>query len=54
MRPEAARMNHSLGNALMVEVKDFLAKVEVFQRSRAASADLQGVLVVGDGRCLAA
>src|SRR3546814_12718608 len=41
-------MHHALRNALMVEVEDLLAKVEVLQRGRPAMADLQRVLVVGD------
>ena len=42
----AARMHHPLGDALMVEVEDLLAEVEVFQERRAARPDLQRVLVV--------
>ena len=44
----AAGMDDALGNALMVEVEDLLAEVEVLQQRRAARALPQGVLVVGD------
>ena len=36
----------------MVEVEDLLAEVRVFQQSRAAGAEAQGVLVVRDGNAL--
>ena len=44
----AAGMDDALGDALVVEVEDLLPEVEVLQRRRAAGADAQGVLVVGD------
>ena len=44
----AARVDDPLGDALVVEVEDLLAEVEVFQQRRAAGADPQRVLVVGD------
>ena len=37
-----------LGNALVIEVEDLLAEMEVFDQRRPALADLQRVLVVGD------
>jgi hypothetical protein len=40
-------MHHALGNALVVEVEDFLAEMEVLDQRWAALTDLQGVLVVG-------
>ena len=39
VRAEAARVDDALRNALMVEVEDLLAKMEVFQRGRTARAD---------------
>ena len=45
---KAAGMDDALGDALVVEVEDLLAEVEVFQRRRPAIADPQRVLVVGD------
>lgn len=36
----------------MVEVEQLLAEMEVLQRRRSARADLQAVLVVGDGQAL--
>jgi hypothetical protein len=50
VRAETARVYDALGYALVVEVKDLFAEVEIFERSRAAPADLQRILVVGD-RC---
>ena len=41
-------MDDALGNALVVEVEDLLAEVEVFEQRRPARADAQRVLVVGD------
>ena len=41
-------MNDALGDALMVEVKDFLAEMEILEQRRAARALLEAVLVVGD------
>jgi hypothetical protein len=54
VRPVAARMDHPLGDALVVEVEDLLAESE---NPRAAGggprgADLEGVLIVGDGHAL--
>lgn len=48
MRARPAGMDDALGNALMVEMKDFLAKDEILEQRRAASACFQAVLVVGD------
>ena len=52
MGAKAAGMDDPLGNALVIEVKDLLAKVKVFQRRRAALADPKRVLIVGDGSTL--
>ena len=49
---EAAGVHDALGDALVVEVEDLLAEVEVLQQRRAALADLQRVLVVGDRHAL--
>ena len=48
MGAKAAGMNDPLGNSLVIEVKDLLAKMKIFQHRRPAGADLQRVLVVGD------
>ena len=48
----AAGVDDPLGDALVVEVEDLLAEVEVFQERRAARADPERVLVVGDGDAL--
>ena len=48
VRAEAAGVDDPLGDALVVEVEDLLAEVEVLEQRRAALADPQRVLVVGD------
>ena len=48
MRAIAAGVHHALGNALVVEVEDLLAEMEVLERRRSTRADLQRVLIVGD------
>ena len=48
VRAIAARMHDALGNALVVEVEDLLAEMEILERGRPAPADPQRVLVVGD------
>ena len=49
MRAKAAGMNHPLGDALMIEVEDLLAKVKIFERRGAAGADPERILIVGYG-----
>jgi hypothetical protein len=48
VRRRAAGVDDPLGDPLMVEVEDLLAKDEVLQQHRPALARLQLVLVVGD------
>ena len=48
VRGRAARMHDPLGDALVVEVGDLLAKDEVLEQRRAAQARLQRVLIVRD------
>ncbi len=48
----AAGVHHPLGDALVVEMEDLLAEMEVLEQRRTAFADPQGVLVVGDGHAL--
>ena len=45
----AAGVDDALGDALVVEVEELLAEVEVLQEGRAAGPDPERVLVVGDG-----
>ena len=52
MRSETARVNDPFRYALVIEVKKLLAKMKILERGRAASADLQGVLVVGNRNVL--
>ena len=52
MRAIAARMNHALRNALMVEMEDLLAEMKVLDQGRTARADLQRVLIVRDRAAL--
>jgi hypothetical protein len=42
----SARVNDSFRNTLVVEVKNLLAKMEIFQQGRSARPDLERVLVV--------
>jgi hypothetical protein len=52
MRTEASRVDDPLGDALVIEVKDLLAKMEILEQCGAACADSQGVLIVRDGSAL--
>ena len=52
VRAEAARMNDALREALVVEVKDLLPEVKIFERCRTAVADPQRVLIVPDAHAL--
>ncbi|MNM70489.1 hypothetical protein D3C81_821180 [compost metagenome] len=46
MGRRAARVDHALGNALVVEVRDLLAQVEVLEQRGAAQAEPEGVVVL--------
>jgi hypothetical protein len=46
MGAEATRMDDSLRNALVIEVKDLLAKVKILQQCRTAWPNLQVVLII--------
>ena len=46
MRAVAAGVNDALRDALMVEMKDLLAEMKIFDQGRPARPDLDGVLVV--------
>ena len=46
--PRAARVDHPLGDALVVEVGDLLAQVVVLQQGRAARPGLERVVGVGE------
>ena len=52
MHPITARMDHALGNAFVIEVKDLLTRNMVFKQLRPACPRAQPVLVVGDGMSL--
>ncbi len=52
VRAEAAGVHDALGDAFVVEVEDLLAEVKVLEQRRAAVADAQRVLVVGDRHAL--
>src|SRR4029453_12397868 len=52
MHPKPAGMHDTLGDALMIEVEEFLAQVKVFKRRGTTCADLQRILVVGHGDAL--
>ena len=48
MRARAPRVHHALRDALVVEVHDLLAQVEVLQENRPSGARLERVVTVGD------
>ena len=48
MSAESASMNYALRNSFMIEMKDLFPKVEVLERGRPASANFQGILIVGN------
>jgi hypothetical protein len=48
MRSTAAGVDDAFGDALMVEMVDFLAENLVFQKHRAACTRLQLILIVAD------
>ena len=52
MRAITAGVDDALGNALVIEVEHFFAKVEVLEQRRAARARPEGILVVCDGNAL--
>jgi len=52
VRTEAARMDNSLGNPLVVKVKDLLAEMEILHQHRPARTHAQVILIVGDGDAL--
>jgi hypothetical protein len=52
MSRRAARVDDALGNALVVEVEDLLAKDEVLKQHGSALAALQLVLIVGNANAL--
>jgi hypothetical protein len=49
MRGGATSVYDALGDPLVVEMGDLLAKYEVFEQGRAPGARFQAVLVVVDG-----
>ena len=48
VRAGAARMYDALRDALMVEMEDLFAEVEIFEKGRSARARLERVLVIVD------
>jgi len=48
MRSRTSRVNDTLWNSLVVEVRDLFAKDEVLQKSRAAAIGPERVLIVGN------
>ena len=48
----AASMNDAFGDPFVVEMKDFLAEMEIFQSGRAARPKLEGIVVVGNRAAL--
>ena len=50
--PGTASVDHALGDALVIEVHDLLAEVEVLEQGRSAVAGLQRVVGVGESLAL--
>src|SRR3546814_6000634 len=48
MSARAARVDDALGNTLMVEMEDFLAKDEIFQQGRTTLASAERILIIRD------
>ena len=47
MHARRARVNDALGNTLVIEVRDFFAKDEIFQQHRPARVRFERILIVG-------
>ncbi len=45
-------MNDTLGNTLVVEMKDFLTKVKILKERGTTGADAQRILIIGDRHTL--
>ena len=52
MSTEAACMNDTLGNALMIKVEELFAEMKIVESDGTARAHLQGILIIGDWRAL--
>ena len=50
--PETAGVDHALRNALVVEVENLFAKMEVFERGRSPCAHPESILVIGNRNAL--
>ena len=48
MRARCSRMNDTFRNALVVEMRDFVAKDEILQERRAAGIRPERVLIIGE------
>jgi hypothetical protein len=48
MRARRSRMNDTLGNTLVIEMRDFVAKDEILQERRAAGIGPERVLIIGE------
>src|SRR5665647_3079775 len=47
MRARRSRVNDTLGNALVIEMRDFVAKDEILKKRGAARIGLERVLIIG-------
>ena len=52
MRPRRSRVNDALGNTLVNEMRDLVAKDEILQKRRTARIGPERVLIVGKGDAL--
>ena len=48
MRARCSRMNDTFRNALVIEMRDFVAKDEILQERRAARIRPERVLIIGE------
>ena len=48
MGPEAACMNDTLGNALMIKMEELFAEMKIVESDWTARSNLQGILIVRD------
>jgi hypothetical protein len=52
MHARCSRMNDTFWNALVIEMRDFVAKDEILQERRAAGIGAERVLIIGERNAL--
>jgi hypothetical protein len=48
MRPNPSRMHDAFGDAFVIEMSNLLSQNKIFEKSWAALAGFQGILIVGN------